>query len=176
MNRSWLLILFLLSTCQLVAQDTNLRSIGGILDAYFTAAETTDSLARATGFQNLFTENGSITSVVMNYDGTNRVREGSWQTYLEKTGQYYRRFTPDFVEISREMEYYLEIASVHCIVAQYSKQNMTSKQYKEEHWMQFDLVYLNERWYIDNLLWINEMPGVQIQNALITDTLIYSPE
>lgn len=176
MNRYWIIILFFIATVKVTAQDTNLQSIGGLLDAYFLAAETTDSVARVSGFQNLFTQNGSVTSIVMNIDGSNRVKQGTWLDYLKNTGRFYRRFTPNFVEISREMEYYLEIASVHCIVDQYSTQNVTGKKYKEEYWMQFDLVYLNERWYIDNLLWINEMPGVQIQNSLITDTLIYSPE
>ena len=102
---------------KIAAQDTTLQSIGGLLDSYFLAAETMDSTMRFEAFQLLFTESGTINSVVMNSDGSNRVKQGNWKSYIEKSGSYYNRFTPHFVEDSREMEFYLEIASVHCIVS-----------------------------------------------------------
>jgi hypothetical protein len=172
------LVAILLFCClgRLHAQDTALQSIGGLLDSYFLAAETMDSTMRFEAFQLLFTESGTINSVVMNSDGSNRVKQGNWKSYIEKSGSYYNRFTPHFVEDSREMEFYLEIASVHCIVSQYSAQKTSGKKFKERYWMQFDLVYLANRWYIDNVLWVNEIQGIPIENALLTDTLLYSPD
>ena len=175
-NKYILVISLLICLVSAKAQDSTMQTIGGILDNYFLAAETTDSTKRHVAFQALFTENGRVNSIVMNNDGSNRVKQGSWKTYVEKSMSYYNRFTPTFDEESREMDFYLELATVHCIVNQISKQKSTGKSFQESYWMQFDLVFLNNRWYIDNILWVNEIPSLSIEKALVTDTLLYRPD
>ena len=157
------------------AQDTTLQSIGGILDSYFIAASIEDSASRYAAYQGLFTESASISAVVMNRDAMNKISHGSWKDYLQNSMSYYNQFTPSFTEESRETEYYLELATVHCTVNQTSRKRSSEKLYEERYWMQFDLIYLNERWYIDNLLWVNEVSGLLIEEALVTDTLLYRP-
>lgn len=171
-----LLIAFICTTVVSAnAQDSSLATIGGILDAYFEAAEEADSNQRYAAFSKLFTDNGQITAIIQSGQKS-KVLEGSWRSYLSESDEYYRGFEAKFLEQEREMEYYLELASVHCTVTHLSRAKDGSKTFQQELWMQFNLVFIQNRWFIDNVLWINALPQTPIDRALQTDTLIYAPD
>lgn len=152
------------------AQDSTFTTLGGITDAFYKALSEPDSAKRAANFSALFAPTAQITAVV-GRAGESKTQNGSWKEFLKKTTQFYKHYSPQYAEQEREVEYYLDLATMHGIVMQTATDKSSGKTYQQRLWMQLDVVFQHKRWFIANAIWVNEIDGTDINDALLQDTL-----
>ena len=153
------------------AQDADLSILGNLVSEYFKAASVSDLNLRESALSNLFDKQGTMDAVILRQGQSSTLTEGTWGEFVEKSQGFYNSYQVEFEESEREVEYYLDMANVHCLVFQNSKEKASGSIYYQKLWMQFDVIFKSERWFIDHVIWINESDPYPIQNALLQDTI-----
>jgi hypothetical protein len=156
------------------SSDVNCQSyssIDEITKAYYTAVSMGDTESRNNAYTEIFTASGTITSVKTASTKPSTVKTLNWSDLIRETAPFYKDYEINLVEEDREVDFYLDVAAVHVIVNQRSKQKNTGKTFSQFLWIDIDLVYFNNRWYISAVNWIDQSPSQSINNAMLTDTL-----
>jgi len=157
------------------AQDTDFSELGNIVSAFYSSLSDSNATRRAETFARLFTEKGQVNAVIQKSPSASSYALGPWKQFLQDAVPFYSTYKVAYDEIEREIDYYVDLASVHSLAYQTVTDRKTGNRYQQMLWFQFDLVYSNNRWYIDNATWINQVPEVPIQDALLQDTLWHKP-
>ncbi|GAB5538869.1 MAG: hypothetical protein Salg2KO_09720 [Salibacteraceae bacterium] len=152
----------------------DLSIIGNVVEAYFETMGQSDLELRKKGLDSLLTSQANITAVLLGDNGKSSITSGTANQFLDDSEAFYADFSIKFDEQAREVDYYLELASVHVLVDQLSTKKSNRRIYEQHLWLQMDLVFYNERWHISNILWINESSR-DIRGALVQDTLVRVP-
>lgn len=172
MNRAiFLLLTTLFAVIGAQSQPADFSILGNVVSAYFAAANQSDLDTRKEALSKLFNINGTMDAVILRQGQDPTFTEGSWEDFVEKSQGFYSKYEVEFDEIEREVEFYLDMASVHCLVFQNSKELSSGTIYYQKLWFQFDLVFYSDRWFIDHIIWINETEPNPINNALMQDTI-----
>ncbi|MCO4805069.1 MAG: hypothetical protein KC456_00620 [Flavobacteriales bacterium] len=151
-------------------------SIDDIVQAYYKAVSIGEKESRMAAYEDIFIPSGTITSVKTSATKPSSVKTLSWGDLIRETAPFYSDFEINLIENEREVDYYLDIATAHTLVNQRSLQKSTGKTYSQFLWIDFDLVYFDDRWYISAINWIDQSSRQPIQNALLTDTLWHQSE
>ena len=170
MIRSIILIGLVFWSFQMRSQESEFSNLGEITDAFYSALSESDSAKRSDQFSKLFTKNAQITAVV-DRGGLSKTKNGTWQEFLQKSNSFYQSYAPTYLELEREVEYYLDLATVHSIAQQTATDKSTGKIHQQEMWIQLDLVFQSNRWFIANAIWTHQIGSIQINKALLQDTL-----
>lgn len=166
--------LLLLSLCG-KAQDTAYSALGNTVNALYSSLSDSNATNRSRVFEQLFTREGQVNAVIQKNASTSSHALGSWRQFLDNSTPFYAAYKVDYDETEREIDYYVDLASVHSLVYQTATDRKTGSVYRQMLWIQIDLVYAGHRWYIDHVTWINEVPGIPVRDALLQDTLWHKP-
>jgi hypothetical protein len=148
--------------------------LGNVIEAYFKTVSSDNLASRNQGLDTLMVEGAQMTSVLLQSNGNSNITTGSWKEYLENSAGFYNDFELKFSEMDREVDFYLDLASAHVLVEQRATKKATKRLFTQNLWLQLELIFVNNRWYITDALWVNES-SQPIDNALLQDTLIRVP-
>lgn len=158
------------------AQDTtDYTQVGEVVHAFYSALSEPNDSARAARFEQLFTPEAQVNAIIQKTQSTASPALGSWKKFLENSQPFYTRFKVDYDEVERELEYYVDLASIHSLAYQVSTEKASGTDYRQMIWVQMDLVFAKDRWYIAYVSWVNEVTGMPIEDALLQDTLWHPP-
>lgn len=144
-------------------------NVAEIIDAYLGAATLQNYSERSEQFRELFLPEG----VVGSHSGQASAAPimGSWSDFVTNSQPFLERFQLGFDEYERELDFYADMASAHLLLEQVVVDRTTGKTYAQMMWMQMELVYQDDRWYISSLFWNTSLQSQDIFEALKQDTL-----
>ena len=166
-----LFLVLLFTTISLSAQEKDFSSIDIVVKSFYEALAQDNSDTRAQQLATLFTKDGQISSVNHANNNTASIKNGSWKTFYTGSTSLYTSYLLSNDEVERTVDFYGEIASVHSLVYQTLTQKTSKREFAQLYWMQLDLVYLNNRWYIDYASWTNQYQNVAVEEAILSDTI-----
>lgn len=156
-------------------QDSTYSELGNTVNTLYSALSDSNDTRRAQVFEQLFTKEGQVNAVIQKSASASSHALGSWKQFLDNSTPFYAAYKVDYDETEREIDYYVDLASVHSLVYQSATDRKTGNVYRQMLWIQIDLVYAGNRWYIDHVTWINEVPEIPVRDALLQDTLWHKP-
>jgi len=166
-----LFLVLLFTTISLSAQEKDFSSIDIVVQSFYEALAQDNNEMRSQQLAALFTKDGQISSVNHANNKPASIKTGSWKTFYSGSTSLYASYFLSNDEVERTVDFYGEIASVHSLVYQTLIQKTSKKEYAQLYWMQLDLVYLNNRWYLDYTSWTNQYQNVAVEEAILSDTI-----
>jgi hypothetical protein len=153
------------------AQEPDFSSIDVVMKSFYDALSTDNPESRSKKLAKLFTIDGQITSVNHVAHKPASIKNGSWKSFFSGSTSLYTSFKVSNDEVERSADYYGEIASVQGLVYQTLTSKSNGKTYAQLYWMQIDLVFYNNRWYIDYASWTNQYQNTNVEEAILSDTI-----
>tara|TARA_B100000902_G_C26947651_1_gene734190 strand:- start:162 stop:686 length:525 start_codon:yes stop_codon:yes gene_type:complete len=154
--------------------QSDMSVLGNVIEAYFKTVSSDNLASRSQGLDTLMVDDAQMTSVLLQSNGNSSITTGSWKEYLENSAGFYNDFELKFSEMEREVDFYLDLASVHVLVEQRAIKKATKRLFTQNLWLQLELIFVNNRWHITDALWVNESNQL-INNVLLQDTLMRVP-
>ncbi|GAB4383126.1 MAG: hypothetical protein Kow0075_15170 [Salibacteraceae bacterium] len=151
-----------------VAQ-TGYATVGDVLNEYLAALTDTSDL-RLARLKVVAAPEARLASVITRGAGVSLTVDDA-TSYAKNTKPYFVKYIITFEETYRTVSYYADMATVHSIVEQHITDPTTGKSSVEKYWLQTDMVYVNNRWFITSVVWTNQLSTQPIQEAVVTDTL-----
>lgn len=153
------------------AQEPDFASIDIVMKSFYEALSTDNAESRSKKLAQLFTAEGQITSVNHVANKPASIKNGNWKTFFSGSTSLYASFKVSNDEVERSVDYYGEIASIQSLVYQTLTSKSNGKAYAQLYWMQIDLVFVNNRWFIDYASWTNQYQNINVEEAILTDTI-----
>jgi hypothetical protein len=147
-----------------------------LITAFYGALMEADSAKRHDAFSQLFHDQGTLFAVLQKGDMLSSTKGGPYENFLHGSGSFYAENTMSYDEVERSIDYYVDMASVHSLVYQSIRSNRrVSTVYEQLMWFNLSMVYVNDRWFLLDVSWVNAYDGDRIDNAMEQDTLWIKP-
>lgn len=153
------------------AQEPDFASIDVVMKSFYEALSIDNPELRSQKLAQLFTPEGQITSVNHPENKPAVIKNGSWKSFYSGSTSLYASFKVSNDEVERSVDYYGEIAAVQSLVYQTLTSKSSGKAYAQMYWIQMDLVFYNNRWYIDYASWTNQYQNANVEDAILSDTI-----
>lgn len=155
------------------AQEPQFNSIDNTLKQFYSMLSENNHEKRTTLMEQIFTKTGQISSVNHQPNKPASIISSHWSQFASGSKSLYERYFVTNNEVERVVDFYQDLASVNGIVQQVLTDKISNKKYLESYWMQIEMVYINNRWYIDYTSWTNQLKNSTIENAILSDTLLH---
>jgi hypothetical protein len=159
-----------------VTQEARYAQPSQVIAAYLgMISEGNDSIQRAR-MSELFATDGQMNATLQFSASNVKQAIGSGEDFLTNARDFYTENNIYYQEVERTIDYYQDLASINSLVLQRIEDKLRKEAYEQWLWMTFDLAYMNDRWYLTAVSWVNAYEGESIQDALLQDTLWHQPE
>ncbi len=170
MNKLLTIAFISMLTFSVKGQDS-LKTVDGVVAAFYTAFQQSEGEQRKAQLTNLLLPGAQMNSVTSGAKGETRFAQGKMDRFLYNSAAFYNKYSLFLDEYDRSVDFYADMASVNSIVYQTLVEKSSKQQFKNELWFAMDLVYQGNRWYIAQVTWTAGQSGGNLPQAVSTDTL-----
>lgn len=165
------------STGKILAQTApDYSQPSAVIAAYLSALATEGDSARAARLSSLFAPGGQINATLQLDVNRARQQIGTVEEFITNSKSFYNDHTINYQELERSIDYYQDLAAVNSLVGQRIVEKSSGVMYDQLIWMNFDMIFTKNRWYLTTVSWINAIEGQAIEDAMLQDTLWHKPE
>ncbi len=158
------------------AQEKRYIQPSQVIAAYLGMLSEENDSIREVRMAELFADEGRMNATLQFNAKQAQQKVGSGQDFLMNAKDFYTEHIIQYQEIERSIDYYQDLATVHSTVLQRIEDKLRKEAYEQWLWMVFDLAFMNDRWYLTAVSWVNAYDGESIQDAMLQDTLWHQPE